>query len=87
MALDVAQQQLFKQWLTTKQVHPTCPACGASNQWQADGVVTAPRMEADGTHLDDRLAPMVQVMCQQCGYILLFAGSPIGIHPRKRNPR
>jgi hypothetical protein len=87
MALDTAQQQLFKQWLADKHVHTTCPACGASTQWEADAIITAPRMEADGTHIDDRLAPMIQVRCQHCAYILLFAGIPIGIHPRARASR
>ena len=85
MALDATQQQRFQAWLRTHQVQLTCPACGTANQWAGSAVVTAPRMEADGTHLDDRVVPMIQVTCQHCAYILLFSGLPMGLHPRKKN--
>ena len=53
------------------------PMCG-SGEWETGEIVS-------GTSIDDtrNAVPMVQVVCVNCGHVMLFAALPIGLGVEK----
>jgi hypothetical protein len=47
--------------------------CG-SGEWQAGEMVSGTDVSGQGNVL-----PMVQVVCGNCGYVMMFAAMPIGL--------
>lgn len=66
MPMGTIQKQKFQAWLQANMPHypPTCTCCGQQN-WDFDEIV-------DTTATSGILTPMVRVVCQTCGQILLF---------------
>lgn len=74
MALDHAQEQKIKAWMRAK--FPgglSCPACQQRARWNISDIVVPPHWVPDGAVSNDRIAPMVPIVCGNCGNILLFS--------------
>jgi predicted nucleic-acid-binding Zn-ribbon protein len=73
MPLTREQAYKLQQWLNSRGVNLDCPMCGSA-QWETGEIVS-------GTSIDDtrNALPMVQVVCVNCGYVMLFAALPIGL--------
>lgn len=78
MPLSEPQKQKLRDWLKSKGVRPTCASCGASD-WGAGEVVSAPVLSSEGTPVRDLHVPMAQLVCINCGYVMLYAAVPVGI--------
>ncbi len=77
MPLTREQAYKLQQWLNSRGVNLDCPMCGSA-QWETGEIVS-------GTSIDDKrvAVPMVQVVCVNCGYVMLFAALPIGLGVEK----
>ena len=73
MPLTREQAYKLQQWLNSRGVNLDCPMCGSA-QWETGEIVS-------GTSIEDtrNAVPMVQVVCVNCGYVMLFAALPIGL--------
>lgn len=78
MPLTETQKHKLRDWLRSKEVNPTCASCGARD-WGAGEIVSAPILDAEGAHREDSHVPMVQLVCTNCGYLMLYAAVPIGL--------
>jgi hypothetical protein len=71
MKLSSEQQTIFSDWVRQKMEHHACSLCQA-NKWKIGELMP----EQNGTMLDDfdpaRGHGMVQLICQNCGHVLLF---------------
>ena len=85
MPLEPSQQTQFLAWLESKHVNGGCPACGMSDQWMPGEIINPPtlsggRILKDGTiQLGEKTKTMVQLVCNNCAYTMLFAAVPIGL--------
>jgi len=78
MPLDEAQKQKLRSWLKSRGVHPECASCGIRD-WGAGEIIGAPILGPDGTRRTDSHVPMVQLVCTNCSYSMLYAAVPIGL--------
>lgn len=76
--LSEPQKQKLRDWLRSKGVHPVCASCGARD-WGAGELVSVPILDHDGAHRSDSHVPMVQLVCTNCSYLMLYAAVPIGL--------
>lgn len=78
MAIDQAHQEKVRDWMASKRVQP-CSACG-ENSWNVAGIITETAImpdDPDPTH--GKPSPMLQVVCNHCAMVRLFAADVIGI--------
>ena len=73
MPLSHEQVHKLEQWLDSKGVNRSCPMCGGG-EWQMGEIVSGTGVQDQGNVL-----PMVQVVCGNCGHVMLFAAMPIGL--------
>lgn len=78
MGLNSSQQEKLTSWLSSKGIQPQCAAC-ASNNWATGDIISAPVMSAAGVKIGVPAVTMVQLICGNCGYVMLFAAVPIGL--------
>ncbi|MGH3088453.1 MAG: hypothetical protein ACRDSJ_14190 [Rubrobacteraceae bacterium] len=78
MPLDESQKQKFRSWLDSKDARPTCASCGEKS-WGAGEIVSLPILNSEGRVVKDFHAPMVQLVCANCGYTMLYSTVPIGM--------
>ena len=73
MPMGNVQKQKFIAWLNANvpDYPGTCPLCGSA-QWDTGEII-------DSSGISGVLAPMVQLVCQSCGYILLFDAKKAGV--------
>jgi hypothetical protein len=73
MPMGTMQQQKFQAWLQARVPnHPTtCPLCGQRN-WELGELV-------DVSGFSGISVPMVQLVCAQCGHLLLFDARRAGV--------
>ncbi|HKP51751.1 MAG TPA: hypothetical protein VJ183_03770 [Chloroflexia bacterium] len=83
MALDQAQQRLLIEWMERKKISTQCPACDTSHDWLPGDIVAAPVFKPGGLHLGSDLTPMVEIICDNCGYVRFFAAAPIGLYEKR----
>jgi uncharacterized Zn finger protein len=67
------QASKLQQWLNSKGVNLGCPMCGSA-QWETGEVISGRSVEDSSI-----VVPMVQVICGNCGYVMLFAAMPMGL--------
>lgn len=79
MPLDQEQQNKVNSWMTQKGVNPSCPACRRMGQWSLGDIIVSPPMEGGNINFSGSLIPMVQLICNNCGFIMLFGAAPMGI--------
>jgi hypothetical protein len=80
MPLDATQQQKLNTWMQGKGVRNNCPACGTRN-WVGGEIINAPILVPGGGIAigGGPSIPMIQVICDNCAYVMLFAAVPIGL--------
>lgn len=78
MPLDEAQKQKLRGWMRTRGIRPSCASCGAE-EWGAGEIVSAPVLDREGTPVEEMHVPMVQLVCTNCGYVMMYAAVPIGL--------
>jgi hypothetical protein len=76
--IDETKKGKLRSWLEEKNVHPTCVSCGGSD-WGAGEMVSAPILDAGGSHVREMHVPMVQLVCTNCGLVLTYAAVPMGL--------
>jgi predicted nucleic-acid-binding Zn-ribbon protein len=74
MPLNHEQAHRLERWLNSRGISFNCPMCG-STQWETGEIVSGVNVSGHG----DVVVPMVQVICSNCGYVMLFAATPIGL--------
>ncbi len=78
MPLSESQKQKLRNWMKSKSIRPTCASCGASD-WGAGEIVSAPVLGSNGTPANDSHVPMVQLVCVNCSYVMVYAAVPMGL--------
>jgi hypothetical protein len=73
--MPLSHEQVHKpeQWWDSTGVERKCPMCG-HGQWEAGEIISGTDVSGQGSVL-----PMVQVICQYCSYVMIFAAMPIGL--------
>jgi predicted nucleic-acid-binding Zn-ribbon protein len=73
MVLTEEKVQKVKEWLASKGTNDTCPSCGR-NFWNVGDIIVAPVLREDGkATLRGSTVPMVQLVCDNCAYVRLYA--------------
>lgn len=78
MPLNESQKQKLRSWLRSKGVRPTCTSCGAQD-WGAGEIISAAILDNEGNKVQDLHVPMVQLVCTNCSYVMVYAALPIGL--------
>ena len=75
MPLTEVQERRLIDWCTARGIRATCPMCG-HNDWSAGEIVGA---TGGGTSqdYDKKAAAMVQIVCDHCRLVMLFAASDV----------
>ena len=73
MPLTHEQVHKLKQWWDSTGVERRCPMCG-HGQWEAGEIISGNDVTGQGSVL-----PMVQLICQNCSYVMMFGAMPIGL--------
>ena len=77
MSLSPEQRQILEGWMRSKAVLG-CPACGQGRWRLAEAAyVRALLEEGDANLTEDR--GVVKVLCENCGYVMLFDAETLGI--------
>lgn len=79
MPLNPSQQAKLQSWFEKHDVNPNCPSCGRNDKWAAGEVIASPQLDEQSYRVEGMLIPMVQLVCNNCASILLFAARPIGL--------
>lgn len=77
MSLHESKKQQLLNWLQAKGVRDDCPACGATGRHPGDIVAPPTTPDGGGTVVGGPNFPLVQVICQNCGYVMHFATTSI----------
>jgi len=78
MPLDKTQKQKLRAWMRSRGIRPACVSCGAE-EWGAGEIVSAPILDHQGTPVGEMHVPMVQLVCTNCGYIMMYSAVTIGL--------
>ena len=75
MPLTEVQERRLVDWCTARGIRATCPMCG-NNDWST-GEIVVPSGGATGELFDEEAAAMVQIVCDHCRLVMLFAAAPV----------
>jgi len=78
LPLSGSQKQKLRAWMNSKGVRPTCTSCGESD-WGAGEVISSPVLTPEGTQAAESHVPMVQLVCINCSYVMIYAAVPMGL--------
>lgn len=79
MPIDETQQRKLETWIHQKCGELKCVAC-ESKEWKPGDVLVPPSApEGGGTIVGGPSFPMVQLICENCGNVLLFSTLTVGI--------
>ena len=79
MPITAAQQETLFRWLRAKGVREDCLACGR-NIWKGGDVIAPPTAPGGGgTVVGGPNFPLVQIVCGNCGYVMHFDCTSIGL--------
>ena len=78
MPLTPQQIQKFQNWLNSKNVTPNCPSCGGRN-WTPGEIISSPIFTKGRISLGGRNIPMVQMLCNDCAFVKLYAAVPMDL--------
>jgi hypothetical protein len=79
MAINEEQGVMLRAWLTQKGVGALCPACSQQAGWTGGDILLPPVLTPALVEGQAATIPMVQVICNHCHYVRLFAAGPIGL--------
>lgn len=78
--LSPSEKTLVQKFLQSKTSNLQCPVCGSGNWSVGDqAVVCVPVGQGGHLNLGGQITPMVQLISNDCGYVLNFAAIPMGI--------
>ena len=77
MTLNAAQRQVLEEWMRSKAI-VTCPCCGQDKWRLAAAAYVRTLLEEDDEDLTEG-GGVVKVLCDNCGYLVLFDAETIGI--------
>jgi predicted RNA-binding Zn-ribbon protein involved in translation (DUF1610 family) len=78
VSLNPSQQRILEGWMRSKEI-VTCPCCGQEERWRfAEAAYVKALLEEGDEDLTEG-SGVVKVVCDNCGYMLLFDGKTIGI--------
>jgi predicted nucleic-acid-binding Zn-ribbon protein len=72
MALSAEHTKKLEAWMKAHNAANPCPMCG-SKHWGTGEIISAAVMQGKNTVLGGPSIPMVQVICDNCSYVALFA--------------
>lgn len=78
MPLDQNQIDRIQRHMNNCSVRNQCHACG-SNNFSIGEMVASPGFSAHGVSIGGQTIPMVQVVCNRCGYVMHFAAKVVGL--------
>jgi len=78
MPLTPDQMDQIQSWMEEKNVDPTCPACSNSS-WVTSEMIAPPVRARTKPSEDGLQVPMVQLTCNNCGYVRLFSAVKMGL--------
>ncbi len=78
MPLNESQKQKLRGWLRSRGIRPACASCGVE-EWGAGEIISAPVLDREGAPVEEMHVPMVQLVCTNCGYVMMYAAVPIGL--------
>jgi len=73
-----AQADRGIKWLRSKWPNPVCPICTANN-WQIAAIGEIRDFSGGGLVVGGALIPVMPVVCNNCGYTLLFNALVAGV--------
>jgi predicted nucleic-acid-binding Zn-ribbon protein len=77
MPITQGQFQKLAKWMADKNIRISCDTCGHTGFAPNDIVVLS--IHRDGAIHPSETAPVLQMVCQNCGHIVHFAARPIGL--------
>ncbi len=79
LKMPVTEEQLkkIKDWMASKGVNNICHSCKRGNNWTVGEIITTGTITP--LMLGGPTIPMVQVICNNCGFVKLFAARPLGL--------
>ncbi len=81
MPLNDEQKHKIINWFSDKGASAVCPIY-AYQKWSIIDIVVAPKF-AQGIVLGGDTVPMIQVVCNKCGFVRLHAAVPMGLLEEK----
>lgn len=78
MPLTQDQVKQFEKWFNSKATKKTCPVCDF-DEWGVAEIIWAPKYAPGSSIADHPTIPMVQVICRNCHYIMLFEAYSVGL--------
>lgn len=77
MPLTNEQNEEFKNWFESKKRNDySCPVCGQNGVAPGE-IISSPQFSTKGFSIGGPSVPMVQLICTNCGHIILFAAAAI----------
>ena len=77
MPLDQLQQQALKDWMRSKAI-VQCPACGGGRWRFSEAAYVRGLLEHGEPDLAEDKG-VVKILCDNCGYVMLFDAEAVGI--------
>lgn len=78
MPVTPDQMEQIQSWMEEKEIDTTCPACG-NKRWVTSELIAPPVRARAGLAEDVPQIPMVQLTCDNCGYVRLFSAVKMGL--------
>jgi len=78
MPLNEEQVQTALQWMQNKKIKGDCPLCGAKD-WGMGDIVMSPSFSDKGMKFGKGGVPMLEVICENCAHVRLFAAAIMGL--------
>ena len=76
MPLTEDQEKRLVNWVYEHKAYASCPACG-TNDWSTGEIIAAPPHTGEARINGGETIPMIQVICDNCKFVMLFAAAPI----------
>jgi predicted nucleic-acid-binding Zn-ribbon protein len=76
MPLTEDQEQQLVSWCNARGICARCPMCG-NNDWTTGEIVSPSPLAGASEFVDEEAASMVQIICDHCKLVMLFAAAPI----------
>lgn len=67
---------MITKWFTHKEISTMCPICSC-NSFTIGEIIISPIFDSDNTTFTEGGRPMLQLFCDNCYYVILFAAKPI----------
>jgi predicted RNA-binding Zn-ribbon protein involved in translation (DUF1610 family) len=79
MSLNQQQEKQLQNWLQSHRVHNNCPACGSSKPRVHGDIIQGTLFVKANQPETEGAVSMVQVICTDCGFIMLFNAARAGL--------